>query len=247
LPDFSTETGVAVFIDSRLNFGVGTIAGRRGSIIKYELKIMYEVLFGVIAILWIFLYFSRERFGVYGQEIVNVSLLGENTCKPGHELDAGLCYEKCRAGYHGVGPVCWADTVNIGIGTVVGLEDCPDGWFTEGLTCRQPLTGGCTTRCDGNWDWSAGGFCKTRCEPIRGGRLKGRLDGGGKCPGPQGGDKPDLAEGMCYGRCPTNLPKHVPAMPYLCYVGGDLSYGRGVGKIPKLIRVAGKYPLLGPD
>jgi hypothetical protein len=50
---------------------------------------------------------------------------------------------------------------------------------------------------------------------------------------------------MCYGRCPKNLPKHVPLMPYLCYVGGDLSYPRGVGKCPKLVRVAGKYPMLG--
>ena len=208
---------------------------------------MYEVLFGVIAILWIFLYFSRERFGLYGQEIVNVSVMGENTCRPGHENDGGLCYEKCRAGYRGVGPVCWAITENIGVGTVVGLEDCPNGWFTEGLICREPLTGGCTTYCDGNWDWSAGGYCKTRCEPIRGGRLKGRLDGGGTCPGPQGGDKPDRVDGLCYGRCPKHLPKHLPGMPYLCYVGGDLSYVRGVGKIPKLIRVAGKYPMLGPD
>jgi hypothetical protein len=128
-----------------LNFGVGTIEGRRGSIIKYELKIMYEVLFGVIAILWIFLYFSRERFSMYGQEIVNLSIFGEDTCKPGHENDAGLCYPKCRAGYRGVGPVCWAITESIGIGTVIGLEDCPEGWFTEGLICREPLTGGCTT------------------------------------------------------------------------------------------------------
>jgi hypothetical protein len=139
--------------------------------------------------------------------------------------------------------VCWAISENIGIGTVIGLEDCPEGWFTEGLICREPITGGCTTYCDGNWDWSAGGFCKTRCEPLRGGRLKGRLDGGGKCPGPQGGDYYDRVDGMCYKRCPEKLPKHMPGMPYLCYVGGDLAYGRGVGKIPKLIRVAGKYPM----
>jgi len=36
-------------------------------------------------------------------------------------------------------------------------------------------------------------------------------------------------------------------MPYLCYVGGELAYGRGVGKVPKLIRIGGKYPLFGPD
>lgn len=26
------------------------------------------------------------------------------------EYDAGLCYERCRAGYHGIGPVCWSDS-----------------------------------------------------------------------------------------------------------------------------------------
>ena len=29
------------------------------------------------------------------------------TCKSDQEYDAGLCYTKCRAGYKGIGPVCW--------------------------------------------------------------------------------------------------------------------------------------------
>ena len=206
---------------------------------------MYELLLLAIVILLFFFYFPREHFGFGGQEILNIGpFLNEDTCKPSEELQAGLCYTKCRAGYHGVGPVCWADSENVGIGTVIGLEDCPNGWFTEGLICREPITGGgCTTHCDGNWSWSDGGFCHTRCEPLRGGRLKGRLDGGGVCPGPQGGEYYDRVDGMCYKRCPEKLPKHMPGMPYLCYVGGDLAYGRGVGKITKLIRVAGKYPM----
>ena len=204
----------------------------------------------IILILVGILYFPREHFSVYGKEIVNISLppFSEDTCKPGYENDAGLCYPKCRNGYKGVGPVCWAQTENIGIGTVIGLEDCPEGFFTEGLICREPITGGgCRTHCDGNWDWNSGGFCKTHCEPIKGGRLKGRLDGGGKCPGPQGGDKPDRVDGMCYARCPKDKPYHLPGMPYLCYVGGELSYGRGIGKLPKLTRWFGKYPIFGPD
>ena len=217
--------------------------------LKYVVKIMLWFLLVIILILLGIVYFPREHFSVFGREVMNISLppFSEDTCKPGHENDAGLCYPKCRNGYRGVGPVCWAISENIGIGTVIGLEDCPEGWFTEGLICREPLRGGCTTYCDGNWDWSAGGFCKTRCEPITGGRLKGRLDGGGKCPGPQGGDYYDRVDGMCYRRCPEKLPKHMPGMPYLCYVGGDLAYGRGVGKVPKLVRIAGKYPLIGPD
>jgi hypothetical protein len=37
------------------------------------------------------------------------------------------------------------------------------------------------------------------------------------------------------------MPKHLPLMPYLCYAGGDLSYGRGVGQVPSMVRVLGKY------
>ncbi len=28
-------------------------------------------------------------------------------CEEGEELQAGLCYPKCREGYAGSGPVCW--------------------------------------------------------------------------------------------------------------------------------------------
>jgi len=212
---------------------------------------MYELLLVAIVILLLFFYFPREHFGFRGQEILNIGpFLNEDTCKPSDELQAGLCYTKCRAGYHGVGPVCWADSENVGIGTVIGLEDCPKGWFTEGLICREPITGGgCRTYESGRLrglfgeDW--GPRLVTTCDPIVGGRLKGRLDNGGVCPGPQGGDYYDRVDGMCYRRCPTKLPKHIPGMPYLCYIGGDLSYGRGVGKIPAMVRLAGKYPLIG--
>ncbi len=30
-------------------------------------------------------------------------------CRTGLERNGGLCYPKCRDGYHGVGPVCWAN------------------------------------------------------------------------------------------------------------------------------------------
>jgi hypothetical protein len=208
---------------------------------------MLWLLLGAIILLLTYFNLTREHFlSAFGYEIVNISIFGDDTCKPGEENDAGLCYPKCKNGYRGVGPVCWAKSENVGIGTVIGLEDCPKGWYTEGLICREPITGGgCNTHCDGNWNSSDGGFCHTHCDPIVGGRLKGRLDNGGVCPGPQGGNYNDRVDGMCYRKCPKELPHHIPGMPYLCYIGGDLAYGRGVGKIPHMIRLANKYAFLG--
>jgi hypothetical protein len=46
-------------------------------------------------------------------------------CSGGKEYDAGLCYDRCRAGFDGVGPVCWGS--------------CPTGWDDHGATCyREP-------------------------------------------------------------------------------------------------------------
>ena len=49
-------------------------------------------------------------------------------CAPGEEYDAGLCYEKCKPGYTGVGPVCWAQKptgwVNCGMGAAKNSATC---------------------------------------------------------------------------------------------------------------------------
>ena len=230
---------------------------------------MLWFLVGVILVLFLFVnqhHLEREGFlslpnFLGGSEIMNINpLFGDNTCQPSEEMDAGLCYTKCNAGYHGIGPVCWADTDKINIGVPVLLEPCDKGgrkshnlpelpfpdhgdYKDDGLTCRQPLTGGdCSTHCDGNWNWNDGGFCHTHCNPIRGGNVVGRLNNGGICPD----DHPDKVDGMCYPKCtdPTKT-KHYPGMPYLCYVGGNTSYGRGVGKVPYMVRIAGKYGFLG--
>lgn len=59
-----------------------------------------------------------------------------NACGDGEQMDAGLCYPKCRAGYTGVGPVCWAN--------------CPSGFRNDGAYCAKPASygrgGGYTTR-----------------------------------------------------------------------------------------------------
>ena len=41
------------------------------------------------------------------------------TCPPGKQYDAGLCYNSCRAGYKGAGPVCWGQA--------------PQGWVECGM------------------------------------------------------------------------------------------------------------------
>jgi hypothetical protein len=206
-------------------------------------KISRQNIMGLIDILlWValglFLYYmltQREHFILSLPNFMGGYEIGSftpDTCpvnKP--DLDAGLCYEKCRKGYHGVGPVCWADTVNIDIGTPVGLEPCPDGWNNDGLTCREPI--GCHSVDDCVWHGKCGCW---------GGNIRGRLDHGGVCPGPGGGnDHTDKVDGLCYKKCPKDLPQHLPGMPYLCYAGGALSYGRGVGQVPSLFRAVGKY------
>jgi len=203
---------------------------------------MYELLLVLIVILFAVVQ-TREHYSLPGwmggHEIANISIMGEDTCDPTKENDAGLCYTRCRDGYRGVGPVCWAKSENIGIGTPIGLEPCPNGWYTEGLICRNPIVCDPIDTHGSPWPWKwTGGGC-------HGGELKGRLDGGGICPGPGGGnDHVDRIAGLCYRKCPKELPNHIPGMPYLCYKGGELAYGRGVGTIPRLLRLFGKYTFL---
>lgn len=157
---------------------------------------------------------------------------------PKSEYQDGLCYEPCEMGYNGVGPVCWANTVNIGEGKPIGLEPCPAGWENWGMVCHQPI------KCASGW--------KFFTEGCSGGRIVGRLDNGGICDTEDKGnlpdwlvDKsnsqnyiathPDRVDGLCYKKCPTDKPDHVPGMPYLCFKNTrGLSYGRGVGDVPPL-------------
>jgi hypothetical protein len=237
---------------------------------------MYELLIALIVVMFAFVK-ARERFGLVvgtpdwfstdtntdkGYEIFST---WPNTCPPHKsDLDAGLCYEKCRPGYHGVGPVCWADTLSVGVGIPVGLNPCPEGWNNDGLICREPIYNDCSWK-------GLFGECWGR---LRGGRLRGRLNP--YCPKPKRKagdgydtspndcrknpsdpksplypktmgvcvgagalrqDHPDYVAGLCYKECPADKPERVAGMPYLCYKGGPLSYGRGVGEVPKVLRV----------
>ena len=223
---------------------------------------MYELLLVIAGLLFAVIK-AREHFGLVvgtpdiittntdtdkGLEIFSTT---PNTCprdKP--ELDAGLCYKRCNPGFHGVGPVCWADSKSVGVGVPVGLEPCPAGWTNDGLICREPLKwNSCKFR----------GLFKECWGGLEGGRLKGRLNSGGICDWPQDRgnlpghlvDKsdpknykathPDKVDGLCYKTCPPELPARIPGMPYLCYKGGPLSYGRGVGAVPSLLRIGRRF------
>lgn len=145
------------------------------------------------------------------------------------EYDAGLCYERCEQGYHGVGPVCWADTADIGVGRVMLPESCEEsgmgGWTDTGLLCSR-----WNSKCV-YWDWGLLGGYWTGCAETGAKRLScKRYDG----------KFPDQIAGLCYRKCPPELPNHVPGMPYLCFKGTrGLSYGRGVGDVPSIIKFGG--------
>ena len=194
---------------------------------------MYEFLLVLAVLLFLSLKY-RETFVIkYGNPCTDEDIVSfdsnakgtrlfaitPDTCpanKP--ELDAGLCYEQCEVGYHGVGPVCWANTKDVGIGKVLIPRSCPASGHTNhddrGLLCFEKIDTG-----------SFGGFFKSIFNAILTVKAK-RLE----CePG-----RENVAS-LCYRKCPKDLPNRVPGMPYLCYKGTrGLSYGRGVGEVPPI-------------
>jgi len=196
---------------------------------------MYEFLL-VLAVLVFILLKTRESFVVkYGnpfneEDIISFDanakgrrLFGTSpdTC-PKHkpQLDAGLCYEQCDDGYNGVGPVCWAETQNIGIGKVLQLRSCAEsgypGWTDTGLLCNEPI------QCGKGWEFFTKGCWGGTVRPKK-----------MTCDGYD--DDRENVDSLCYRKCPPEM-RHVPGMPYLCFKGArGLSYGRGVGETPPLL------------
>ena len=168
-------------------------------------------------------------------DIMGAYVCYRNACEPNEDEDAGLCYDKCDKGYKGVGPVCWANSNDVGVGQ---LKECPSGWTNDGLTCREPIRcepvrwdGCCSKGAWGEcWGCARGGSCS-------GGTVKGRAAGSDlPCPS----SHPNQVDGLCYKNCPSDTPNRVAGMPYLCSAAatvgdgrGKTSYGRGVGR-PKL-------------
>lgn len=191
---------------------------------------MYEFLL-VLAVLVFLMLKYRETFVVkYGNPINDEDLISfdpnskgtrlfgitPDTCPASKsELDAGLCYEPCDDGYHGVGPVCWANTQGIGIGTIPDLrfrKETKTSWGSIGCTGGRPF------RFQGYGDC----YNITIDVPYQ------------VCP-----DDRENVAGLCYKKCPKGLPNRVPGMPYLCFKGTrGLSYGRGAGEIPPMFTFA---------
>eukprot|EP01006_Ploeotia_vitrea_P000606 TRINITY_DN103340_c0_g1_i1.p2 TRINITY_DN103340_c0_g1~~TRINITY_DN103340_c0_g1_i1.p2 ORF type:complete len:248 (+),score=21.97 TRINITY_DN103340_c0_g1_i1:29-772(+) len=60
-----------------------------------------------------------------------------SACPPGWQKNGLLCYPDCKAGYKGVGPVCW--------------EICPKGFTDTGAFCQPDSKWGDNSHC-GTWD-----------------------------------------------------------------------------------------------
>lgn len=210
---------------------------------------MWFILIAVIAILLGMLKYRETFIMKYGNPFDDEDLISfdrgakgtrffsttPDTChSTKSDLDAGLCYEPCQDGYHGVGPVCWADTVNVGIGKVLIMRSCYDSGHRHS---------------DGTaWD-NAGLFCVERITCASGLEFFTKGCSGGRAAWKQFtcddyGDRENV-DSLCYKKCPVKVKRdgteyswrHVPGMPYLCFDGSrGLSYGRGVGEIPPIIR-----------
>jgi hypothetical protein len=48
------------------------------------------------------------------------------------DLQAGLCYKKCAAGYKPVGPLCWKDSKNYGRGAGVPQKNVENPYVQPG-------------------------------------------------------------------------------------------------------------------
>jgi hypothetical protein len=218
-----------------------------------ERSLLRHLLLGIIISLVIYLiirdYVVKENF-LYKEDFIIPDVPGyldwtPNSCPPDKELDGALCYTPCRDGYRGVGPVCWVSTQNVGIGRPMKPTKNCESWYTEPLTCREPITGGdCETKCGGDPSkpvWVDGHWkCDTNCKPIVGGRIKTRLE----C-----SDNEDEKDALCYTKCPPGMPHRVPGMPYLCSSievksAADLSYTRDAGSMPNLVKIWNRWSVL---
>jgi hypothetical protein len=73
-------------------------------------------------------------------------------CSTELEQDAGLCYDKCKDGYKGVGPVCW--------------QRCPGSMKDAGVSCTKDSKGrgvGKPMTCGGDFPEQIGALCYANC------------------------------------------------------------------------------------
>ena len=213
---------------------------------------MWELilLLGVIAVVYSLLKY-RETFVIkygnpyYDEDLISfdyeakgtrIFSLTPDTCPADKsEYDAGLCYPPCGAGWNGVGPVCWAETQDVGIGVIPNLMSCDEskargGWEDANWTDTGLLCSAWIDECV-YWDWGLLGGYWTGCLSTKPKfqTCKGKTNWNDT-------NAPDFIDGLCYAACPKELPEHIPGMPYLCAKTSQLSYTRGVGTVPPLIR-----------
>jgi hypothetical protein len=131
-------------------------------------------------------------------------------CGSGRELDAGLCYPTCQAGYNGVGPVCW--------------QRCPSGFRNDGAYCGKPAAYGRGA----GYPWKIGDApfdlsgARRRCEAAHaGGCEQHGLLFYPKC------RSNFHAFGCCV--CTPDCPAGMTDIGVSCQ---KRSYGRGVGTVP---------------
>jgi hypothetical protein len=127
-------------------------------------------------------------------------------CAPDKDKDAGLCYDKCPAGYKGVGPVCW--------------KPCPEGYTDDGATCRKDADinkkdsysrgAGKPMPCKGENTEKDAGLCYKPC--------KAGYDGKGP---------------VCWQICPAGYKDDGATCRKDAHVFSQESKGRGVGTVPK--------------
>ena len=112
---------------------------------------------------------------------------------------ATICYKSCRNGYHGVGPVCWANSYNRGVGVAQKLQM---------VDKRVRKRGKCHLFLDSRKNYCDHYWATDRVPVFR-------------CPS----DHPENVASLCYRRPKAGY--HCSADT--CVVNGKPSYGRGAG------------------
>ena len=141
-----------------------------------------------------------------------VGMVPTGECPSGQEKDAGLCYPKCRAGFKGVGPVCW--------------RSCPDRFRDDGAFCAKPEPYGR----GGGYPWKFGDAAfdlsgaRGRCEAANG--------GGGTCEQDGAIWYPKCKAGFTKVGCCICSPSCPAGMTDIGVSCAKESYGRGVGTGP---------------
>ncbi len=125
-------------------------------------------------------------------------------CAPNMDKDAGLCYKKCSAGFHGVGPVCW--------GT------CNAGYHDDGATCRKDVS---IIKKD-SYGRGVGKIGKIDGGEKQAGLWYKACKEGYKGKGP-----------VCWKVCPADYTDDGATCRKNAHIYGKPSNGRGVGTVPK--------------